>query len=75
MECLTRYYQSHAAEFLANNGVHDFMRYADSKLKEEEERGLRYLETSGDSLKKVRGRGEGSSGRGFVRERVRPGEG
>ncbi|XP_043240835.1 cullin-5-like [Amphibalanus amphitrite] len=54
VECLTRYYQSHAAEFLADNGVHDFMRYADSKLKEEEERGLKYLETSGDSLKKIR---------------------
>ena len=53
VECLTRYYQSHAAEFLADNGVHDFMRYADSKLKEEEERGLKYLETSGDSLKKA----------------------
>ncbi|XP_037094128.1 cullin-5-like [Pollicipes pollicipes] len=53
IECLTRYYQSYAAEFLAGNGVHDFMRYADSKLKEEEERGLKYLETSGDSLKKI----------------------
>lgn len=54
MECLQRHYRCYAAEFLHESGVHAYMRYADTKLAEEEERSRRYLEDSGQSIKKVR---------------------
>lgn len=38
------FYRMKAPEQLANNGVQAYMRYADSKLKEEEARAQRYLE-------------------------------
>ena len=39
------FYKTKAPEYLADNGVQNFMKYADSKLKEEEQRARRYLET------------------------------
>lgn len=43
-----------AQAFLQENGVHAYMQYAEQKLKEEEVRGARYLETSADSAYKLR---------------------
>uniref|UniRef100_A0A8D8YCI6 Cullin-5 n=1 Tax=Cacopsylla melanoneura TaxID=428564 RepID=A0A8D8YCI6_9HEMI len=40
------FYTVKAAEFLQNNGVESYMKYADSKLHEEELRACKYLESS-----------------------------
>lgn len=50
----TEFYMVKAQAFLQDNGVHAYMRYAEQKLKEEEARGARYLETSADSAYKLR---------------------
>ncbi|XP_064604567.1 cullin-5-like isoform X2 [Liolophura sinensis] len=39
------FYKTKAPLYLAHNGVQNYMRYADAKLKEEEIRAIRYLET------------------------------
>ena len=39
------FYKQNAHEYLSKNGVQNYMRYADQKLKEEEDRARRYLET------------------------------
>ncbi len=39
------FYKAKAPEHLADNGVQNYMKYADVKLKEEEQRASRYLET------------------------------
>ncbi|KAL6071585.1 hypothetical protein STEG23_024556 [Scotinomys teguina] len=40
-----RFYRTQAPSYLQQNGVQNYMKYADAKLKEEEKRALRYLET------------------------------
>ena len=40
-----QFYRAKAPEYLDANGVQNYMRYADAKLKEEEQRARRYLET------------------------------
>ncbi|XP_071955797.1 cullin-5-like [Antedon mediterranea] len=45
IEATEAFYKSHAHAYLADNGVQNYMKYADCKLKEEENRALRYLET------------------------------
>jgi cullin 5 len=49
LEATQSFYRAKAPEYLAANGVQNYMRYADAKLKEEEQRALRYLETRRDS--------------------------
>ncbi|KAL8606036.1 Cullin-5 [Nucella lapillus] len=39
------FYKQNAHEYLSQNGVQNYMKYADQKLKEEESRAKRYLET------------------------------
>ena len=39
------FYKQNAHEYLSDNGVQNYMKYADQKLKEEESRARRYLET------------------------------
>ena len=39
------FYKQNAHEYLSANGVQNYMKYADQKLKEEEGRAMRYLET------------------------------
>ncbi|XP_064628678.1 cullin-5-like isoform X2 [Lineus longissimus] len=45
LEATESFYRSKAPEYLADNGVQNYMKYADAKLKEEEQRASRYLET------------------------------
>ena len=45
MEATDSFYKTKAPQFLSENGVQDYMRYAKEKLKEEEQRATRYLET------------------------------
>lgn len=45
LEATELYYKTKAPEYLTQNGVLSYMRYADVKLKEEEARANRYLET------------------------------
>lgn len=46
LEATTEFYRLKASEQLQSNGVQIFMRYADTKLREEEARAERYLELS-----------------------------
>lgn len=39
------FYNKHAQQFIAENGIINYLTFADSKLKEEEKRALKYLET------------------------------
>lgn len=39
------FYNKHAQQFIAENGIINYLTYAESKLKEEEKRALKYLET------------------------------
>lgn len=39
------FYNKHAQQFIADNGIINYLTYADTKLKEEEKRALKYLET------------------------------
>lgn len=48
LEATESFYRTKAPEYLAANGVQEYMKYADSKLKEEEQRATRYLETRRD---------------------------
>ncbi len=45
IEATEAFYKTKAPEYLAANGVQNYMKYADGKLKEEEQRAMRYLET------------------------------
>lgn len=45
LEATEKFYKLKAPLYLEANGVQNYMRYADCKLKEEEARALRYLET------------------------------
>lgn len=45
LEATESFYKAKAPEYLVSNGVQNYMRYADAKLKEEEQRATRYLET------------------------------
>ena len=45
LEATEKFYKLKALMYLEANGVQNYMRYADCKLKEEEARALRYLET------------------------------
>ncbi len=45
LDSLTEFYNIHAQQFITENGVINYLTYADSKLKEEEKRALKYLES------------------------------
>ncbi|CAH1799922.1 unnamed protein product, partial [Owenia fusiformis] len=45
LEATDAFYKAKAPQYLADNGVQNYMKYADQKLKEEEQRATRYLET------------------------------
>ncbi|XP_019639152.1 PREDICTED: cullin-5-like isoform X1 [Branchiostoma belcheri] len=45
IEATEAFYKAQAPQYLADNGVQNYMKYADMKLKEEEQRAMRYLET------------------------------
>ena len=45
LEATESFYKLKAPQYLQANGVQNYMRYADAKLKEEETRAIRYLET------------------------------
>jgi len=49
LDATQSFYRTKAPEYLDANGVQNYMRYADQKLKEEEQRASRYLETRRDS--------------------------
>lgn len=49
MESTIEFYSKQALDFLVANGVIEYLKYADAKLKEEEKRALKYLETTKDS--------------------------
>ena len=55
IDATAQFYAVHAHQYLIDNGVHEYMKYAQQKLEEEEKRGQRYLETTKDSksLEKV----------------------
>lgn len=46
LESTIEFYNKEAMDFLVNNGVIEYLSYAFSKLKEEEKRALKYLETT-----------------------------
>ncbi|CAN0230992.1 cullin-5 [Lampetra fluviatilis] len=48
LDATDTFYRTQAPAYLQQNGVQNFMKYADAKLKEEEQRALRYLETRKD---------------------------
>ncbi len=39
------YYNQHAQQYISDNGIICYLTYADAKIKEEEKRALKYLET------------------------------
>jgi len=45
LETTEEFYKTQAASYLQENGVQNYMQYAEMKLKEEEQRAVRYLET------------------------------
>uniref|UniRef100_A0A8C5DLW7 Cullin-5 n=1 Tax=Gouania willdenowi TaxID=441366 RepID=A0A8C5DLW7_GOUWI len=45
LDSTERFYRTQAPSYLQQNGVQNYMKYAESKLREEEKRALRYLET------------------------------
>lgn len=55
-DALIEFYHIHAREFITKHGIIEYLTYADSKLKEEERRASKYLETGkgSDSLDSVR---------------------
>ncbi|KAG7265500.1 hypothetical protein CRUP_003589 [Coryphaenoides rupestris] len=48
LDSTERFYRTQAPAYLQQNGVQNYMKYADAKLREEEKRALRYLETRRD---------------------------
>jgi cullin 5 len=55
LEALVEFYSIFTQQFISNNGIIAYLTYADAKLKEEEKRGIKYLETSkkSDSIELV----------------------
>ena len=49
LESTIEFYNKQALDFLVANGVIEYLKYADTKLKEEEKRAQKYLETSKES--------------------------
>ena len=45
IESLIEFYNKHAQQYITANGIISYLTYADNKLKEEEKRALKYLET------------------------------
>ncbi|KAM7398855.1 hypothetical protein PAMP_018164 [Pampus punctatissimus] len=45
LDSTERFYRTQAPSYLQQNGVQNYMKYADAKLREEEKRAIRYLET------------------------------
>ncbi|CAJ0954473.1 unnamed protein product, partial [Ranitomeya imitator] len=45
LDSTERFYRTQAPSYLQQNGVQNYMKYADAKLREEEKRAVRYLET------------------------------
>lgn len=45
IDATRQFYRAQAPQFLEENGVQSYMRYADQKLKEEEQRAAKYLES------------------------------
>ena len=48
LETTKDFYNAKCQEYLAANGIYDYMAWADAKLKEEEERAKKYLETTNE---------------------------
>jgi cullin-5 len=42
---MVEFYNKHAQQFITENGIISYLTYADQKLKEEEKRAQKYLET------------------------------
>ncbi|MFH4983136.1 hypothetical protein AB6A40_009845 [Gnathostoma spinigerum] len=53
IEATEKYYKSRASQMLEENGVLNYMTYADTKLQEEEARGRRYLDSNAESLERL----------------------
>ncbi|XP_064473618.1 cullin-5-like isoform X2 [Ornithodoros turicata] len=51
IDATKQFYRAQAPQYLEENGVQNYMRYADQKLKEEEQRAAKYLESYSDSVK------------------------
>lgn len=47
------FYKTNAPEYLRLHGVESYMKYAETKLKEEEMRAQKYLEAGGNSVQSV----------------------
>jgi cullin-5 len=47
------FYRAKAPQYLEANGVQNYMKYADQKLKEEEQRATKYLESYSGSIQSV----------------------
>ena len=45
LDSLIQFYHIHAQQFISQNGIIKYLVYADNKLKEEEKRASKYLET------------------------------
>lgn len=58
LESTNEFYSQHAQDYISKNGIINYLTYADMKLKEEERRGNKYLETckGSDSIQLVRER-------------------
>lgn len=46
---MIEFYNQNALKFITDNGIISYLTYADNKLKEEEKRAVKYLETGKDS--------------------------
>lgn len=53
LDATTSFYRAKAPEYLQSNGVQNYMIWADQKLREEENRGAKYLESYSGSLQKL----------------------
>lgn len=55
LESTIEFYNQHAQDYISKNGIISYLTYADLKLREEERRGNKYLETckGSDSLQLV----------------------
>lgn len=54
IEATKAFYRVKAPQYLEANGVQNYMKYAELKLREEEQRGEKYLESFSGSLQNVR---------------------
>jgi len=46
LESEVEFYKTHAQSFISENGIIKYLHYADTKIKEEAKRAVKYLETS-----------------------------